>query len=397
MINSLTVEQTNHLSTIAKTWIQRGLNTDQISIKKAYELAHLWNKEIMGKSTPVIYLSSPLGCWMAVNLFSGSQVESQVESQVLSQVSSQVRSQVGLQVGLQVLSQVWSQVGSQVESQVWSQVGSQVLSQVNLQVSSQVRSQVGSQVLSQVNLQVSSQVRSQVGSQVLSQVSSQVRSQVGSQVRSQVRSWAEKFMWPYFSGHFWAGYFAWVDALKYIGVTDLPLRKYHILEKCHELGVFYPLDNVLIVGSKPSVLTLNSVGQLHNDQSAAIEYADGYKLFFLNGIAMDPEQVLTSSENMSPESVLMESNVDKRRELIRKIGIERMLSKLPNRSLDKRDNYELLSVTLSEEVKDARYLRMINPSIGIWHLEGVDPSCKTIEESLNWRNSNWHENAEILT
>jgi len=29
---------------------------------------------------------------------------------------------------------------------------------------------------------------------------------------------------------------------------------------------------------------------------------------------------------------------------------------------------------------------MRNPSIGIFHVEGVDPSCDTVEKALNYRN-----------
>ena len=184
--------------------------------------------------------------------------------------------------------------------------------------------------------------------------------------------------------------------MEVIGVSGIP-PCYADLEACSELGVFYPLKQILIVGSRPTAIRRNASNQLHCEQSAALEYADGYKLFSLNGVIMEPEQVLTPSEQLMPETVLAESNADRRRELIRKVGIERMLAKLPHKSLDKRGKYKLLSIRLSDEVTDARYLRMVNPSIGVFHLEGVAPECRTVTESLNWRNSQWHENAEILT
>jgi hypothetical protein len=117
----------------------------------------------------------------------------------------------------------------------------------------------------------------------------------------------------------------------------------------------------------------------------------------LNGVQMQPEQVLTPAGKIAPETVLAESNADRRRELIRKVGIERMLAKIPHQTLDKRGDYELLDICLSEQVSHARYLKMLNPSVGAWHVEGVDPECKTITEALNWRNNNWHETPEILT
>jgi hypothetical protein len=40
---------------------------------------------------------------------------------------------------------------------------------------------------------------------------------------------------------------------------------------------------------------------------------------------------------------------------------------------------------------------MVNPSVGCFHIEGIDPSCATVEQALNWRNNQWFENAEIMT
>jgi hypothetical protein len=94
---------------------------------------------------------------------------------------------------------------------------------------------------------------------------------------------------------------------------------------------------------------------------------------------------------------LKETNVEVRRELLRKIGVDRLISDLPHKLLQSRGNYELYSIDLSDELKDAKYLKMLNPSIGTYHVEGVAPEIETIEQALNWRNQNLFENAEILT
>ncbi|WP_213083536.1 hypothetical protein, partial [Escherichia coli] len=28
----------------------------------------------------------------------------------------------------------------------------------------------------------------------------------------------------------------------------------------------------------------------------------------------------------------------------------------------------------------------LNPSVGVWHVEGVHPRCATVQGALNWRN-----------
>jgi hypothetical protein len=152
-----------------------------------------------------------------------------------------------------------------------------------------------------------------------------------------------------------------------------------------------------IVSEKPTAIHRNGSNRLHRDGGLALEHSDGWGVYALNGVRMKKEYVMTPAERMKPETVLAEPNADVRRELLRKVGIERMLSKLTHKVLDKRDSYEVLSVRLSEEVRDARYLKMINPSVGCFHMEGIPTECDTVTKSLNWRNQNWHEDAEILT
>ena len=74
-----------------------------------------------------------------------------------------------------------------------------------------------------------------------------------------------------------------------------------------------------------------------------------------------------------------------RREFVRKVGIDRICYKLQAKCLDKQGAYELLVLDLGEGLRRP-YLKMVNPSLGTWHVEGVHPSCKTVSDALTWRN-----------
>jgi hypothetical protein len=101
---------------------------------------------------------------------------------------------------------------------------------------------------------------------------------------------------------------------------------------------------------------------------------------------MEEKHVMTPAEKLDINEIINEKNVEVRRELIRKIGIERYIQKSGAKVLDKLGDYELLSVRLSDEVPDARYLKMKNPSIGVWHVEGVEGN--TVQEAINFRARN---------
>ena len=238
-----------------------------------------------------------------------------------------------------------------------------------------------------------SQVQSQVQSQVESQVSSQVYSQVESQVSSQIKD----FIYPYFDCQFWAGWFSFYEFLKNeVGVSFTNEKEYNAFKDCQKYGMAFPLDELCIVCQPPTIIKKNSDG-LHCTDGPALSYNGDNEIYALNGVSMPKEYVLTAEENITAEMVMKETNVEIRRELLRKVGIERILNDLPHKVLDTVGNYELYSLDLSDELKNCKYLKMTNPSVGCFHLEGIEPSINTVEEALKWRNNNMFVDAEILT
>ena len=306
MIAKLTNEQEAAIPNYVAKWTRAGLSTSPIPRERAIAIIQRFEREIMKRDPrPVVVLESPLGAWIAVNMFIG--LDSAVpKSQVRSQVESQVRSQV------------WSQVRSQVESQVWS------------------------------------------GANIIN------------------------FIWPYVSGHWWASYFAWCDFMQFIGVSGLPSTLGAFIDLT-EVGLVYPLEHVTVVSSKPSEIHLNNSGALHRDGGMALSYADGWGIWSLNGVIVPKYVAEIRGEMLDPQLALKESNVEVRREIIRKVGIERFIQACGAKVLDTWNNYELLSVRLSDEQPDCRYLKMLNPSIGVWHVEGVSPECRTVADALNFR------------
>ena len=382
MITELTTEQIAKFPEYIKTWTAKGLTTRRRTIEDAIIDFGNFQKYVLKKKNPapVVILDSPSQCWMVVNMV-----------KTLFQSESQVCSQVWNQVNYQVSAQVSDQVSAQVSDQVWDKVWTQVGAQVGVRVGNQVRAQVSDQV----RAQVSDQVSDQVWDKVWTQVGDQVGVRVGNQVRAQVSDQAKDFIWPYFDCQFWTGWFAYYEFLR----TELNvsyIKEYDYLLNCQEYGMVFPLDELCIVCQPPTEIHKNING-LHNESGPALTYGEDNDIYSLNGVSMDKKYVMTKAQEIPAEWVMKETNVEIRRELLRKVGIERLLTDLPHKLLETRGNYELYSIDLSEEIKDARYLKMTNPSIGCFHLEGLDPSINTIGEALKWRNQNLFENAEVLT
>lgn len=126
--------------------------------------------------------------------------------------------------------------------------------------------------------------------------------------------------------------------------------------------------------------------QLHAADGPAISWPESEeKYYFLNHVHVPGEIVETPTKELDPRLLLREQNVSVRREIVRKIGIERVCEELQTESLDRQGDYELLLLDL-QDGRTRPFLKMRNPSLGVYHIEGVAPECRTVAEALAWRN-----------
>jgi hypothetical protein len=127
--------------------------------------------------------------------------------------------------------------------------------------------------------------------------------------------------------------------------------------------------------------------RLHNQYGPAVEYADGFKLYSMNGVRFSTElaEKFILPKDLDAKKVLSIKNVEQRAEVIKKFGIGKLFYQLKPQKLDSQNNYELYSISLYQGVPRI-YLKMDNPSIEEVHIEAVDPECRTVEQALQWRN-----------
>lgn len=190
----------------------------------------------------------------------------------------------------------------------------------------------------------------------------------------------------YFGLGYDSGWTAFYDYFQKIGIdlSDLDFNKWMtFLESGIWASLFY--ENVAFVCAGPSRIHLNKEENLHNEKGMAIEWKSGWGLYFLNGVGVEEELVLTPAEKLDPVILLKEKNAEVRREMVRKIGIERICQKLDAKVIDKEGDYELLLLDL-QDGRQRPYLKMKNPSIDTIHIEGVAPDIKTVRDALAWRN-----------
>ena len=168
--------------------------------------------------------------------------------------------------------------------------------------------------------------------------------------------------------------------------SRLRLRVTRNLLDSYEAGLwqFWATATEIIALPRPTLVL--SGGRLHCEAGPAVSWhGSNQRYYFLNGVQVPEEIVETPASRLDPRLMLFERSADVRREIIRKIGIERICAAFKAQCVDRQGDYELLLLDL----RDGRvrpFLKMKNPSIGVYHIEGVAPECRTVAEALAWRN-----------
>jgi hypothetical protein len=165
-----------------------------------------------------------------------------------------------------------------------------------------------------------------------------------------------------------------------------------LIELAYHCGWWAAYDKTAFLQHRHAEIHMNSTNQLHKDLGPAVRYRDGYQMWYLNGVAMPQDIIMTPGEQLDCGLVAKTENVEQRREILRKIGAERYVHKVGAKVLDTEKNakgetvYELIQIDIRNR-NPARALKMLNPSLPeVWHIEFVRENANTVGEALMFRN-----------
>lgn len=179
---------------------------------------------------------------------------------------------------------------------------------------------------------------------------------------------------------YWLGFYDFMR--NELGLKEETEELVPIIELASYCNWWFPYDNVCVVSERPIFLSVNEAGNLHNTTRKAIEYADGFGVFEMNGVECPDWVVLTPASELDPKSVMNISNAEVRKEAIKKVGHSRMFSELKAKIHHKFEDYELIEFEGLYNKPYAPFLKMVNPTTGEIHVEGVSQNCRTVQDAL---------------
>ena len=277
--------------------------------------------------------------------------------------------------------QLYDQLGNQLRDQLRDQLGNQLSDQLR----DQLRGQLYDQFHGQLYDQLHDQFHGQLGDQLRGQLRDQLDGQLGGQLYDQLKEINQ----CWYLGLWWLSWCGWYDYGRFIGV-EFDKKIYDLfIDFNSEVHFIIPYKGVAFISEKPKKISWKN-RQLHDEKSPAVEYPDGYGLWCLNGIKVPDWVVKTPAEKITVEQALNEINADVQREIIRKIGAERLINNMVELDVftDKHtgggNSYRLMQMKMGSNI-NRKYLVFEHASMpGIFYAKPVPPECAKALHARGW-------------
>lgn len=391
MITELTDAQKNELNKIVIKWIKIGLDTtppEKDKIRQAIDSMYRCG----GLKVPekIVHCTSPIAMCLAIEVLKRSE-------------NTKIEDLLRESVPIPVLDSVRDIVSELVHDSDWETVRSSVKNSVRHSVRDAAAAAVRQSVATSVSFPILELAEVLVLSPVLDLVWNLVGNPIWDLVQNLIVDLIEEsnnsISWAALENPVFGQQETWLSFYDYfrevVGLTDETDKCRGLIECAKECGWLYPAKDICFVSEKPIEIHFSESGRLHNENGAAVLYSDGWGIFYLNGVRVPKEIAATPAADLSADLVLTTENAQVRAEIVKKIGLERLIKDLHAECLEVSSDgvYELLALDLKDGRKRP-FLKMLNPSTFEYHIEGVHPDCDTILEALNWRNGHriWDEN-----
>lgn len=165
-------------------------------------------------------------------------------------------------------------------------------------------------------------------------------------------------------------------------------------EQARSCGIWFAFDQLCVITERPTAIHVEKVResstyQLHNAIGPALEYSDGFKLYYFHGVRVN-QQIIEQPLTLTAEQVLNEPNAEVRRVMIEKMGYERFFSITQAEVLDEDleptgNPRKLLSIELPSDPDGVIVVVEVQcTTTGKKYYLRVPPTMKTCLQAIAW-------------
>jgi len=341
MIDKLTSEQEAYLPVFRERWFNIGSSIEPMDRATATDAVNGFYATIGKPSPNIIWASSPFTAHIIANMLGEGE------------------DSLGDSLWVSLWDSLWTSLGDSLRDSLWASLGASLRDSLWVPLGDSFRASL--------------------------------RASLGASLRDSLGASKLKYILCWFWGQADVHWLAFYLFCHHIGVKykDDAYNKLQLHRKyCQSAGCLYPYENIAIVCDRPCEINWNhNKTMLHNDGGMAVKFRDGWGFWSLNGVLVPQWLAETEANQINPRKFAEIENAEIRREFVRKIGVERIAQHCGAELLDTMGDYQLIRIDLGGETGAWPYLKMQNPSIGVWHLECVGRECQTVQQAINFRAS----------
>jgi hypothetical protein len=189
-----------------------------------------------------------------------------------------------------------------------------------------------------------------------------------------------------FQGSTDAPLIAWGRYVQEVLGTDLSGTGFdefcHVSEGLHYVWV---TEKKLIFCERPYVLTLDDMGELHNEAGPCLAYHDGHKAWFIHGVKVD-EKIVLRPQSQTISEIKRDTDNDRRSIRIRRYGWPRYLTQVEAKVLHEiEDDVQGTLNVLYSTGDDYNVLLSVDPASDLVALP-VPSTCRDYQAAKVWLN-----------
>ncbi len=124
----------------------------------------------------------------------------------------------------------------------------------------------------------------------------------------------EQLEWhAWYGGQFWCAFAAWATFFRDVLKVSVPQIE-HEANLCESAGYIWPNEGFCLICERPKRLTVVN-DRLDDDTGPAMEYPDGWRLWFIGGVRVT-EKIVMTPEKLTAEEIKTEQSEEVRRIMI---------------------------------------------------------------------------------
>ena len=200
--------------------------------------------------------------------------------------------------------------------------------------------------------------------------------------------WFRSSVWGALSYSLWLAISAYDQAddmadMQFFDAYYAPNEARALAQFTENVSGYWCGKSVALLVRRPTLLTVDETGRLHNAAGPCVEFPDGWTIYAWHGVCV-PERVITAPDELNRDDFFGAKNVEARRLIQERMGAH-FVEEIGGRFIHAGAQGVLYEVELPEDPERvARYIQVLDPSTGREYYLRVPPGVSTVDEVIAW-------------